>query len=52
MATQSDLRAGEILKRLTEGILGAKNFSNIPKWEVEGGPIPRTFFFGSTKKEC
>lgn len=52
MATQSDLRANKILKRLTEGLLGAKNFSNIPKWEVEGGPIPRTFFSDRLKRNA
>lgn len=50
MATQSDLRANEILKKLTEGILGAKTFADIPKWEVEGGPVPRTFFSDRLKR--
>lgn len=44
MAIQKDLKTSEILKKLTEGILGAKTFADIPKWEVDGGPIPRTFF--------
>ena len=52
MATQSDLRASEILKKLTEGILGAKTFANIPKWEVEDGIIPRTFFADRLKRNA
>ncbi len=44
MATRSELKTSEILSKLTTGILGAKTFQNTPKWEVEGGPIPRTFF--------
>lgn len=52
MATQSDLRASEILKKLTEGILGAKTFSDIPKWEVEDGIIPRTFFADRLKRNA
>lgn len=44
MATKSELKTSEILSKLTTGILGAKTFQNSPKWEVEGGPIPRTFF--------
>lgn len=52
MATQSDLRASEILKKLTEGILGAKTFADIPKWEVEGGPVPRTFFSDRLKRNA
>lgn len=52
MATQSDLRASEILKKLTEGILGAKTFANIPKWEVEDGIIPRTFFTDRLKRNA
>lgn len=52
MATQSDLRASEILKKLTEGILGAKTFADIPKWEVEDGIIPRTFFADRLKRNA
>jgi len=52
LATQSDLRASEILKKLTEGILGAKTFANIPKWEVEDGIIPRTFFADRLKRNA
>ena len=39
------LTAVEILKELTEKILGAINFDpTLPKWEVENGDLPRTYF--------
>lgn len=50
LATQDELRTSEILIKLTEGILGAKTFTISPKWEVEGGPLPRTFFSDRLKR--
>lgn len=52
MATQSDLRASAILIKLTEGILGAKTFADISKWEVEDGKVPRTFFADRLKRNA
>lgn len=44
MANRVELKTNSILKKLTEGILGAVTFADIPKWEVDGGKVPRTFF--------
>ena len=39
------LTSVEILKELTEKILGAINFDpTLPKWEVENSDLPRTYF--------
>ena len=50
LAKKVELRTNEILIKLTEGILGAKTFTDTPKWEVEGGPLPRTFFSDRLKR--
>lgn len=42
----------ELLTKLTEEILGAKTFANTPKWQVENGPIPRTFFSDRLKRNA
>lgn len=34
----------DIMEHFTQGILGAKNFDDIPKWEVENHDLTRTFF--------
>lgn len=52
MATQDKISTCSMLKKLTEEILGAKTFLPIPKWEVEGGSIPRTFFTDRLKRNA
>lgn len=38
------VKASELLTFLLKDVLGAMNFDAIPKWEIEQGPIPKTFF--------
>ena len=38
------IAAADIMEHFTQGILGAKNFDDIPKWEVENHDLTRTFF--------
>ena len=38
------IATADIMEHFTQGILGAKNFDDIPKWEVENHDLTRTFF--------